>query len=108
MPKKIVRRARARRDIDGVIDHYLSTASQAVALAFIDELNDALKVIASAPQMGSTRYDDDADLGGVRFWTLRRYPYLIFYYDLGDRLDVWRVLHASRDIAKALREPDDC
>jgi toxin ParE1/3/4 len=31
-------------------------------------------------------------------------PYLIFYIDRDDHVDVWRVLHAQRDIPARLRE----
>jgi hypothetical protein len=31
-------------------------------------------------------------------WPIRRFPYLIFYIEQPDALDVWRVLHGQRDI----------
>jgi toxin ParE1/3/4 len=34
----------------------------------------------------------------VRFWNLKRFPYLIFYVERESELDVWRVLHGQRDI----------
>jgi toxin ParE1/3/4 len=29
---------------------------------------------------------------------LTRYPYLLFFMELDDHIDVWRVLHGKRDI----------
>jgi toxin ParE1/3/4 len=48
--------------------------------------------------MGSPRYAYELGLEGVRAWPLRRFPYLIFYIEKPDALDVWRVLHGQRDI----------
>ena len=39
--KPVVLRERARRDIDEAVEHYLTEAGEAVALAFIDALEDA-------------------------------------------------------------------
>ncbi len=41
---------------------------------------------------------------GLHTWPLKRYPYLVFYRDRGDHIDVWRVLHGRRDIAAWMRE----
>ena len=37
---------------------------------------------------------------------LRRYPYIIFCVERDDHIDVWRVLHAHRDIAVWMREAE--
>jgi toxin ParE1/3/4 len=37
---------------------------------------------------------------------LRRFPYLIFYMEQADHIDVWRVLHGRRDIPALMREPE--
>ena len=36
---------------------------------------------------------------------LKRYPYLIFYLEQTDHIDVWRVLHAKTDIQAWLQDP---
>jgi nucleoside-diphosphate-sugar epimerase len=45
-------------------------------------------------------------LDDLRAWPLRRYPYLVFYVERQDLLDVWRVLHAQRDIPAWMQKPD--
>ena len=40
----------------------------------------------------------------LRSWPLRGYPYLVFYVERDDHVDVWRLLHAERDIPAWLRE----
>lgn len=35
-----------------------------------------------------------------------RYPYLVFYIERPDHIDVWRVLHGQRDVPAWMQEPD--
>ena len=44
-------------------------------------------------------------LEGLRASPLRRYPYLVFDVEPEDHLEVWRVLHAQRDIPAWMQEP---
>jgi len=46
----------------------------------------------------SPRYAHALDLPGLRCWPLTRYPYLVFYLQQQDHIDVWRVLHSARDV----------
>jgi toxin ParE1/3/4 len=96
--KRIVPREQAQRDVDDAIDHYIAVASLKVALGFIDALEDAYRHIARHPGSGSPRYAHELRLPGLRSWPLRRYPYIVFYVERDDDIDVWRVLHDSRDI----------
>lgn len=38
------------------------------------------------------------NIPGLRFWPLTRFPYLVFYVERDDHIDIWRVLHEQRDI----------
>ena len=58
------------------------------------------------PAVGSPRFAFELRLEGLRAWPLRRYPYLVFYVEREDHLDVWRVLHAQRDIPAWMQEPE--
>jgi toxin ParE1/3/4 len=40
----------------------------------------------------------------LRSWRLARCPYVVFYVERDDHLDVWRVLHARQDIPEWLRD----
>ncbi len=46
----------------------------------------------------------ELDLPELRSWPLKRYPFLVFYVEQPDHIDVWRVLHGQRDIPSWLRE----
>jgi toxin ParE1/3/4 len=101
--KRLVPRATARRDVDSVIGHYRSVAGEKTALGFIDALDQAYRHISRHPASGSPRYAHELDLPGLRFWRIRRFPYLIFYIERDDRIDIWRVLHGERDIPAWMR-----
>jgi toxin ParE1/3/4 len=100
--KPLVRRERADHDVQRAIEHYLQDAPD-VVLPFIDALERAYRHIQRHPGTGSSRYAHELNLPGLRFWACKRFPYLVFYVEHDDRIDVWRVLHASRDIPASLQ-----
>lgn len=93
----LVRRARADQDIGEALDHYLGE-SVAAATGFVNALERAFTHIRRAPATGSPRWAHELNIAGLRSWTCGRYPYLVFYLLLPDRIEIWRVLHAKRDI----------
>ena len=105
-PKPVVPRERADRDVNEAIDFYLSENAPEAALGFIDALEQAYRHIGRHPETGSSRYAVELSLPGLRFWTLKKYPHLVFYLERSDHIDVWRVLHGQRDIPASMREPD--
>jgi len=96
--KPVVPRALANRDVNEAIEHYLGEESVQAALGFVKALDEAYAHIGRHPATGSPRYAHELDLPDLRFWPLKRYPYLVFYVERGDHVDVWRVLHGQRDI----------
>ena len=104
--KPVVLRERARRDVDEAVKYYLSTeAGAAGTLAFIDALQVSLLQIGEHPAAGSSRYAHELNLPGLRFRTVGKFPYLVFYVEQEAEIDVWRILHGARDIAAWMREP---
>ena len=37
-------------------------------------------------------------------WQIKRYPYLVFYIEQNDHIDVWRVLNSHSDIPELMRD----
>jgi toxin ParE1/3/4 len=105
-PKPVVPSELANRDVDKAIAHYLEQSAPQAALGFIAALERAYLHLARFPQSGSPRYGLELNLPGVRSWALAGYPFLGFYVDLEDRVDVWRVLHGQRDIPAWMQAPD--
>ena len=96
--KPVVLRETARRDIDEAVGHYLAEAGEAVALAFIDALEDARRQIGEQPGSGSPRYAHELDIPGLRLRAAGRFPYLVFYVEREAEIDVWRVLQSLNTI----------
>ncbi|MDK9720969.1 MAG: type II toxin-antitoxin system RelE/ParE family toxin [Rhodospirillales bacterium] len=104
--RPVIPRRLAVQDIDEAIEHLLDEKAGQAALGFVDELEQAYQHIASHPETGSLRYAFELDIPGLRFWPLKRHPYLVFYVVRSDCIDVWRVLHGQRDIPAWMREPE--
>lgn len=96
--KPVIPRALAKRDVDEAITWHLDENAAQTALGLVDALEHAYAHIARHPAAGSTRYALELNLPGLRSWPLKNYPYLIFYVERMDSIDVWRVLHSQRDI----------
>lgn len=96
--KAVIPRALAKRDVDEAIAWYLNENAVQAALGLIDALEQAYTLIARHPATGSTRYALELNLPGLRSWPLKNYPYLVFFVERADSIDVWRVLHAQRDL----------
>jgi toxin ParE1/3/4 len=103
--KSIVPRESARRDVEEAVGYYALQAGGAAALGFIDALEAVYRLIADYPQGGSQRYAHELSLPDLRSRSLQRYPYLVFYVESSGAIDVWRVLHAQRDIPQWMDEP---
>lgn len=97
-PKPVIPRERARRDVEEGVDHYLKEGAIQAALGFVDALEDAYALLGRHPGIGGSRYAYELEIPGLRSWPLRRFPYVIFYIELEDRVDVWRVLHNRRAV----------
>lgn len=104
-PKPVVPRALAVRDVEDAIGYYLKEDARQAALAFVDALEDAYALIGQHPAIGASRYATELDIPELRSWALPRHPYVIFYIDRDDHIDVLRVLHGRRDIPALLEDP---
>lgn len=100
--KKLVRRALADADILAALDYYVANAPE-YALSFLDALEHAYQHIQKFPATGSPRYAHELDLPELRVWSCNKFPYLVFYAEHPKQIEVWRVLHSSRDIPTSLQ-----
>jgi toxin ParE1/3/4 len=103
--KPIVARPTARVDINEAISYYLTEGTPNSARRYVNALEEAFLHIARFPASGSPRYGIELNLSGLRSWPLAGFPFLIFYRDAEHHIDVWRVLHAERDIPEWMRDP---
>lgn len=101
----VVLREAAARDVDSALAHYEEEAGASVARSFIDALERAVQHVGRHPATGSPRYATELGLPGLRSWPLDGFPYLVFYVQRQGSIDVWRLLHAQRDIPAWLGPP---
>ena len=104
--KPVVPREQAHRDVDEAIEYYLKEGAPQAALGLVDAIEDAYELLGRHPAVGLARYAYELDLPGLRTWSLRRFPFLIFYLEMEDCVEVWRVLHNRRDIPGSLQGLD--
>ena len=107
MSKKPVRvREAAHRKAEAAVDYYSRDAGLAVALGFIDALQATYRFISDHPGAGSPRYAIELAIPGLRSRRLKSFPYLVFYVEHDDFVDVWNLLHAHSDIPAWLQDPE--
>jgi toxin ParE1/3/4 len=101
----IIKRPRARQDLDEAAAYIQGQSGPQRAIRFLRAADSTLAMLAGMPGMG-TRYDPHEPLyAGLRYFPITRHrKYLIFYRPLPDGVEVLRVLHGARDIAGILAE----
>lgn len=104
--KPVIPREQANLDVDSAIAWYLGEAAEQAAQDFINALEQAYVHIGRRPTTGSPRYAHELNLPGLQSWQLTRFPYIVFYVENPDHIDVWRVLHGQRDIPEWMHEPE--
>lgn len=85
-------------DADAAFDSLLAEATPKDAANFVEALQKALDHLSRHPLTGSLRLAFELDIPELRAWPLNRFPYLVFYVCNDDHVDIWRILHAHRDI----------
>ena len=103
--KPLVLRAQARVDVEAAVTWYVDDAGEAGATRFVAELEQAYARVARQPAMGSPRWGHALSLPALRHWPLKRLPYLVFFVEFDERVEIVRVLHGARDIPGSLAEP---
>lgn len=89
----------AQADIEE-IHGFILPENPAAAARVLVELRTAMRRLAANPNLGHLRQDlaDEP----LRFWQV--YSYLVVYRPQTESLQIVRVLHASRDVRRLLRD----
>lgn len=95
---RLLYRPSASADIAEIWD-YIAEDSVAQADAWVDRLDNTLRLLATQPKMGRAR--DDL-IAGIRSYPFGRY--IVFYLPLDDGVEVARVLHSARDVDATLAD----
>jgi toxin ParE1/3/4 len=100
----VVPRELATQDLLDIAGHYVAEVDAATARRFIDAVEQAFTLISRQPGIGSPRHAVELDWPGLRTLQVERFPYLIFYLEQADHLEVLRVLHTHRDLPTSLQD----
>ena len=106
-PKRTELRERARLDIEEAASYYRAEAGAKIAIQFIDAIQETIRSVSEEPAIGSPRYAHELGIRALRSRKVGKFPHLIFYVEGEGDVDIWRVLHAARDIPAWLSEPED-
>ncbi|OWV85287.1 plasmid stabilization protein [Rhizobium sp. R635] len=102
--KSVIPRQSAREDAESAVDYYAREAGAQVAVDFVDALQSTYALLAEHPASGSLRQAYELGLPDLRSIKLRDFPYIVFYLEQADHVDVWRILHDKQDIPAWLQE----
>lgn len=100
--KPVRRRRQARLDVEEAASHYAAEGDETLVESFVSDFDRAIAHIANHPASGSPRYANIPGLPDLRVWPLTRFPYLLFYIERDDHIDLLRVLHNKRDVGTQL------
>jgi toxin ParE1/3/4 len=103
--KPVLLRRVARTDMRIATAYYAQEAGARVADDFASEIEIAYRRLQTNPGIGSPRYEHELQLPGLRALGLGRFPYLMFYMDYPERLEIVRVIHAQSDIRLEIFAP---
>jgi toxin ParE1/3/4 len=99
-----VRKQAGHRDLEIATDYYDIEGGPDIADRFLDAVQETHDRISRHPRAGSLRYGRDIGIAGLRSRPAPRFPYLIFYIETRNHIEVSRVLHSHSDIPARLRE----
>jgi toxin ParE1/3/4 len=102
---EIIRRPTANRDLIEIFQYYARKAGQQVADRFFAEAEATFTYLASMPGTGTLYEPDEPLFRDLRYCPISRYrKHLVFYRPVHEGIEVYRVLHGSRDIHGILAE----
>jgi toxin ParE1/3/4 len=84
-----------------IVAQFIYHDNPTAAKAFLEAAYNAFEFLANNPNVGRQR----RDLGfpEVRSWRIPGFRrYLIFYREMPDRIQIWRVLHGARDLPNVI------
>ncbi|HUT24093.1 MAG TPA: type II toxin-antitoxin system RelE/ParE family toxin [Sumerlaeia bacterium] len=87
----------AQNDLEE-IGLYVAMDDYDASLRLVERFFRAFDLLADSPKMGRNR----PELGGVRSFPFR--PYVIFYREAHEGVEIARVLHGARDIPSLLED----
>lgn len=103
---RVLRREAAKRDLIAQWVWYAEAAEVDLADRFLAAVEDTLKLLSEQPGSGAVRDFRDPRLHGIRSFPVAGgfEAILLFYFPLEDGVDLVRVVHGRRNLARLAEE----
>ncbi len=102
--KRVKFRDLASEDLDSAAHFYVANAGHDVAERFIDAVEATARRVGKNPGLGALRFAYELSIPDLRAMNVGKFPYLMFYVERPELVEVWRLLHGSRDIPASLQQ----
>ena len=104
MAFRVLIRQQAYQDLEEISD-YLCKSSTALASKFLDAADATFADLSKNPGLGAPIQMEHPFLAEIRHWRIKDFrKYLIFYAPVENGVRIYRVLHGSRDLERAIAE----
>lgn len=100
--KRVTLTAQAAQEIRQTTAWYKTEGGAILARRWAAAVEDALRHMCSSPKTGSTRFAVALKLDRLCFWPVEGFPYLVFYIEHRNHIDVRRVLHTKREVPASM------
>jgi toxin ParE1/3/4 len=102
MTVKLIKRPQAYRDMVELGD-FIARDSLTAAIRFAEAFDSTCEFLQTSPDVGSIWETDNETYHDLRHWPIQGFPsHWIFYRSRQGRIEILRVLHASRDLDNLL------
>jgi toxin ParE1/3/4 len=92
--------------LSAALAFYAASGGERLSVGFAEAFEAAARIIAEHPGIGASTLTPSGGIAGLRSRRMRRFPYLIFYVEQPQQIDILRVLHAQRDLPKLLQNDE--
>ena len=94
-----------RYGLDRIAAYIAEDSGLSTGIRFLGAAESAFAALNSMPRIGNSREFRNPALSGLRMWPIPGFvKILIFYRQVGDGIEIVRVLHGARDIPSILEE----
>lgn len=100
-------RPQAENDLVERTRYYRTHADDSTSERFFDAALAALRAAERAPNAGTPRVGELAEVPGLRAWRVKGFPARWYYFVVDDRLDVVRLLSDRQDLVALLTTADE-
>lgn len=95
----------AAADLLGVVEHIAERSGAVAAERFIDRVEKTSSRLASMPGVGTAWTRAGAPVAGLRHCAVDRHPnHILFYRAVEGGIEVYRLVHGARDLARLFPE----